>query len=266
MPVRPARPESHEPRRGPRRLLAAVCMVGGAAVLVTACTPESKAPLVSQGRRLYVSYCADCHGATGRGDGYNAVHLDPHPRDLTDHDEPYMAGLTNDQIVEAIQKGGRGIDTTPLMPAFGGTFSEEELWAGTAYIRTLHRHTRPPVVVPPSASRERPFRPSVPRSEFQQVIGRVIGTARDKADLTSLAQAGRELFDEEYGCVACHRIAGRGGEIGPDLTRAGTALEPAYVYRWIKNPHAMKPGAKMPNLQVPDRDAAALTLYLTTLR
>ena len=47
-------------------------------------------PHVAEGRGLFQYYCAHCHGASGRGDGFNTKYLDPHPRDLTDHVEAYM--------------------------------------------------------------------------------------------------------------------------------------------------------------------------------
>lgn len=233
--------------------------VAAAAMLVTACAPSPTDPLTAKGRRLYAHYCADCHGPQGRGDGHNARHLDPAPRDLTDRDELYMARLTNEQIVEVIAKGGRGIEQTPLMPAFGHTLSEEEIWAVTAYVRTLHPHTQPPVAVPAGASRERPRGPAVPRDAFAQAVSQAVRGA----ELASVIRAGRELVREEYGCIACHRVEGSGGEIGPDLGAGAASREPGYIYRWIKNPQAMKPGVKMPTLAVPDREAVAMALYLT---
>lgn len=231
-------------------------------MLVAACDTRPTDPLAAKGRRLYAYYCADCHGAQGRGDGDNARHLDPAPRDLTDHDEPYMARLTNEQIVEAIGKGGRGIETTPLMPAFGFTLSAEEIWALTAYVRTLdtgHSKPQPAVEVPAGASRERPRSPAVPRDAFAQAVSQVVRGV----EITSVIRAGRELVREEYGCIACHRVEGRGGEIGLDLDAGTASRDPGYVYRWIKNPQTMKPMVKMPTLGVSDREAVAMALYLT---
>ncbi|HLG21409.1 MAG TPA: cytochrome c, partial [Candidatus Manganitrophaceae bacterium] len=93
---------------------------------------------VAQGRHVFNRYCTPCHGESGRGDGYNAVNLDPHPRDLTDRGEQYMAKLTNEEIYEVVEKGGRGVELSPLMPSWGKVFSEEEIWSVVAYVRTLH--------------------------------------------------------------------------------------------------------------------------------
>jgi mono/diheme cytochrome c family protein len=40
-------------------------------------------PASHSGQRLYASYCADCHGAEGRGDGPRAASLTRAPPDLT---------------------------------------------------------------------------------------------------------------------------------------------------------------------------------------
>jgi cytochrome c oxidase subunit 2 len=77
-------------------------------------------------------------------------------------------------------------------------------------------------------------------------------------------------------CVGCHTIRGvSAGAIGPDLTRFGSrALFGAglwpntaeHVVAWLKDPPALKPGAKMPNLRLSDAEAQALAAYLASLK
>ncbi len=81
-----------------------------------------------------------------------------------------------------------------------------------------------------------------------------------------LAETGKRLYSNKYGCNGCHRIGEDGGKVGPALDRAGFRLNNAWVYRWIKYPQAMKPETRMPNLGLSDADAKAVTMYLTTLR
>ena len=79
-------------------------------VAVIVCVPSllfgqatgSKAPVVkkgaapvtksSDGQEMYVSYCAPCHGRTGKGDGPAAPALTPKPSDLTQFAKKYGKG------------------------------------------------------------------------------------------------------------------------------------------------------------------------------
>lgn len=78
-------------------------------------------------------------------------------------------------------------------------------------------------------------------------------------------------------CIACHTIAGTPaqGKVGPSLTRLGERttfgagmydLNRDDLVRWLKNPQGMKPGNKMPNLNLSDEDADAIAAYLMSLK
>ncbi len=81
-----------------------------------------------------------------------------------------------------------------------------------------------------------------------------------------LAEVGKRLYVNKYGCNGCHKIGDEGGRVGPALDRAGFRLNPTWVYRWLRNPQAMKPDTRMPSLGLNDTDAKAVSLYLKTLR
>lgn len=57
-------------------------------------------------------------------------------------------------------------------------------------------------------------------------------------------QTGRELFAtpeeaiSEFGCGACHKVAGEEGELGPNLTRIGATRDRPYLRRAILAPNA----------------------------
>ncbi len=80
------------------------------------------------------------------------------------------------------------------------------------------------------------------------------------------AELGKRLYQNKYGCNGCHSIGGEGGKVGPALDRAGFRLNATWVYRWLKNPQAMKPETRMPALGLSDADAKAVSMYLSTLR
>ena len=82
----------------------------------------------------------------------------------------------------------------------------------------------------------------------------------------TLAEIGKKLYSEKYGCNACHSVNDIGGIVGPKLDRAGFRLNATWVYRWILNPQGMKKHTRMPNLGISTDDAKAITLYLETLR
>jgi mono/diheme cytochrome c family protein len=86
------------------------------------------------------------------------------------------------------------------------------------------------------------------------------------AKAAELAEFGKRLYSEKYGCNGCHSIGEEGGKVGPPLDRAGFRLNGTWIYRWLKYPQAMKPETRMPALGLSDEDAKAVTMYLGTLR
>ncbi|MFQ5779828.1 MAG: c-type cytochrome [Nitrospiria bacterium] len=93
------------------------------------------------GRQLYTLYCTPCHGMKGNGKGQIAKLLDPNPRDHTDgkgkRPGDGMNDRTDQQLFNAITKGGQGIKKSVNMPAWGHIISEESRWDLVAYLRTI---------------------------------------------------------------------------------------------------------------------------------
>jgi putative heme-binding domain-containing protein len=83
------------------------------------------------------------------------------------------------------------------MPA--NAFEDGETWALVAYLRSLNA-AAPPVI---------------------------------RGDRT----AGERLFFGQAKCTACHLVEGRGGHLGPDLTRVGAARSLAYLTESIRKPN-----------------------------
>jgi mono/diheme cytochrome c family protein len=84
--------------------------------------------------------------------------------------------------------------------------------------------------------------------------------------VTEMVELGKRLYSNKYGCNGCHSIGAEGGKVGPALDRAGFRLNGTWIYRWVKNPQAMKPETRMPALGLSDADAKAVTMYVGTLR
>lgn len=70
---------------------------------------------------------------------------------------------------------------------------------------------------------------------------RKIGTVAPAETPIGNVENGARLFAAQ--CSSCHRVAGRGGRIGPDLTRIGTARSRAALTREIRTPSEWIPPA-----------------------
>ena len=90
------------------------------------------------------------------------------------------------------------------------------------------------------------------------------------------AYEGRRIF-ETTACVNCHTVTGTpaSGRFGPNLTHlmsretlasGAVANTPANLRQWIRNPAVLKPGCKMPAMDLSDQEINAVTAYLETLR
>ncbi|MBI4842377.1 MAG: cbb3-type cytochrome c oxidase subunit II [candidate division NC10 bacterium] len=78
---------------------------------------------------------------------------------------------------------------------------------------------------------------------------------------------GRQLY-QQRGCVACHRIRGAGGIMGPDLTFVGSRRrDPEWHLRHLREPQATSPGSSMPPFaHLSEAELKALTVYMLSLR
>ncbi len=99
----------------------------------------ARAPPAGAGPRapesLYASYCAPCHGPTGKGDGYNARYLPVPP--AVHADARAMSERSDDMLYDAIAAGGYTLGRSARMPPFGETLRPGEVRALVGYIRRL---------------------------------------------------------------------------------------------------------------------------------
>jgi mono/diheme cytochrome c family protein len=69
--------------------------------------------------------------------------------------------------------------------------------------------------------------------------------------------------------VGCHKIAGKGGEEGPDLTQVGLRHSGAWLHSFIELPSRFHPDSRMPAFGPPaltHEEIEELARYLMTLR
>ncbi len=110
------------------------------------------------------------------------------------------------------------------------------------------------------------------REDFE----RWVRMQRQPAQVRDEVAEGRRVF-ETAACSNCHAVEGTvaAGRYGPDLTHLmsratiGSGILPNTVENlraWIADPEALKPGSRMPAMQLTERELDAVTAWLATLQ
>lgn len=89
----------------------------------------------NQGKQWYYFYCVSCHGWTGKGDGPNAIMLDPRPRFITKGE--YLNKRTNLQLFSIVKGGGSAVELSDLMPSWGNVLQDQDIWNVVAFLRAI---------------------------------------------------------------------------------------------------------------------------------
>jgi mono/diheme cytochrome c family protein len=160
----------------------------------------------------------------------------------------------------------------------GGDMAPDLTWEGTSVQRPwLQAFLKNPGTLRPALIRRMP-RFNLSDSEVTELTDYIMTVYQTPAfERDSIASSGypaaqveqgRQLFYSKYACQSCHIIDSKAdkGYIGPTLTQVGSRLNAAWIYHWLKDPQAMRPGATEPNRNMSDEDARALTAFLTTLK
>ena len=87
------------------------------------------AEVAPKGEEFFQTYCASCHGETGRGDGPASGSLAPPPKDLI-RLHPLVG---DDYLFWRISEGKRGT----AMVAWKGILTDDQIWQVVSFIRTL---------------------------------------------------------------------------------------------------------------------------------
>jgi len=138
-----------------------------------------------------------------------------------------------------------GVETEeePRMPKF--RLNEPELRGLSAYLSSLRSQPVAPYKFDP----------------------RVVAAWEKKPDLVDEGEVRfRQMF-----CTTCHALAVTragetkliGGDIGPELTKVGSKVNPDWLVAWLRDPQAYLPHAQMPRYQWSDEDLYKVTHYIT---
>src|SRR5262245_48454448 len=123
--------------------------------------PAVTAATVQKGKQIYDANCVQCHGASGRGDGYGAPFLVPPPRDLTAGQFKFRTTAsgqlpTDDDLFRTISRGANGTG----MPPWQYLLTDDERWALVDYVKTFDQRfasarTLKPMPLPEAPGRSR---------------------------------------------------------------------------------------------------------------
>jgi mono/diheme cytochrome c family protein len=74
--------------------------------------------------------------------------------------------------------------------------------------------------------------------------------------------AGRLM--EDLRCLSCHAINGNGGDMAPDLTREGAAVQRAWLEDFLKNPNTLRPALirRMPKFNLTPPEVKTISDYI----
>ena len=194
--------------------------------------PLQGTPRLNQGRSLLSSQgCVHCH-IVAQPDG-NVLKPDDNPPPLT-----HIAEKTSREWIYAWIKNPQAYAASATMPNF--QLSDQDAADISAFL-----------IAQSSAS---------PVSDV--TTKKLTAAAVPGADATEAAT----LYGASF-CSSCHAVqneAGNlvGGNLGPELTRVGSKVNPDWLRRWLDNPSAYHPGTRMPHYRVDQKQVALLSSFL----
>lgn len=104
--------------------------------------PELRDPQrIAAGKVVYDGYCADCHGARLEGQPnwkarLPSGRLPAPPHDDSGHTWHHANAVLFDLVKHGLKPPNAPADYQSDMPAFGGTLSDDQIWAVLAFIQS----------------------------------------------------------------------------------------------------------------------------------
>jgi mono/diheme cytochrome c family protein len=206
----------------------------------------AQAPRLDRGRQLLITLnCVGCHRLQGvdrppmLGPDLNNIGTKvsrawiykwlKDPRTLTASDGSVLVN-------------GYENEDEPRMPKF--RLNDKELRALSGYLSTLASEPIPPYKFEPQ-------------------------TVAAWAKRPDLVMQGETRFRQMF-CTTCHSLAVTragetkliGGDIGPELTKVGSKVNPDWLAAWLRNPQSYLPHAEMPRYQWSDQDLFLVSQYI----
>ncbi len=172
---------------------------------------------LDRGQLVYKEYCAQCHGATGKGDGPAASGLNPKP---AVHANIPFEKLPIDYLYNVIYYGGRAVGKSPTMPYWGLTIGQQGVADVMAYLKATFKgapESAQAATGPgggPTGVCPQPRKTAKAPQEFLAKTNPMPGS-------DAAIQAGKTLFlqtAQPVACAMCHGDKGNGqGVMGAAL-------------------------------------------------
>lgn len=205
-----------------------------------------EAPQLNRGRQLLNEFgCVGCHRLEGIE---RPPMLGPDLTDIGTKVSPEWIYKWLKEPRTLVDASGNtvvnGYEMEPRMPQF--RLNEQELRSLSAYLSSLRSKPVEPYTFDP----------------------RVVAAGENDPDLV---EQGEVRFRQMF-CTTCHALAVTragetkliGGDIGPELTKVGSKVEPDWLVAWLRNPQGYLPHSQMPRYQWSDQDLYVVTRYLST--
>src|ERR1022692_1977041 len=199
--------------------------------------PDSDAPSIARGKKLVADYgCTACHRVNGVNPpesfapdlsriGSKPLFQVGFIRGMPETLPDYIAGKIHDP---------RAFGPALKMPTFSLTEVQVESLTTALLAQTDRAVTMPPELVRGASHAK--YHPG--------------------------GDAGRLM--EDLRCQSCHAINGNGGDMAPDLTFEGSAVNRAWLLDFMKNPNTLRPALirRMPKFNLSDAEIKGLSDYM----
>jgi len=239
---------------------------------------------VFEGKKLYTAFCSNCHGESGKGDGF-LITSKKFPAtvkvgDLTDERLVKASSLTDERLVKASRGELFHVVTVGygLMGSYGATLSEKDRWKIIEYVKVKlqGQELGARTLAGANPSLSEPYEDFEARiaSDFERSNG--VGPA-SSISLGALNQGwvteGEALFKSK--CSSCHKPTKK--YVGPAPSGVLDRRNPTWIMNMILDPEKMvkeDPVAKellkrylapMANQSLTEDEARKILEYFRTL-
>ena len=171
-------------------------------------TPEFGMASVDRGKVIYKEYCAQCHGATGKGDGPAASGLNPKP---AIHANIPFDKVPTEYLYNVINHGGAAMGKSPNMPYWGLTIGQQGVADVMAYLKATFKGGAD--VAQAAISGEGPSGVCPQPRKTAKAPAEFLSKTSPLSHSDATIQAGKTLFlqtAQPVACAMCHGEKGNG--------------------------------------------------------